>query len=382
VFALTPGHGHVYPTLPLAAALRDRGHAVSYAMIDAPVLRQAIESRGHEFVVLPPTQAEQQARFAEAWAELAGLEGEELEARGLARLFVPLVEPALDPLVAHLVRWRADLVVHELTGLFGPLAAAVVGIPSVDHGTGFGFPASARGAGDAMAPMWRERGLAPDRYAGIYRHLHLDLFPPSLPDPIVATLDPAAVRPMRPIALRSDAGDAGVPLPVTGRTRVVTTLGTVFDDDPAAWDAIERAVGGLGPGVEVLRLRPGAAFVPIGDALDGARVVVSHGGAGTVLAALAAGVPLVVVPRGADQHAISAAAVAAGVAVEAPPIAEAVAAAIDKVLDGDLDGGVARLRREIESMPAPDALVDVLVDVTRREPAWRTVSSGHGSPAS
>ncbi len=377
VFAINPGHGHLYPTLPLADALARAGHVTSYAMLDVPSLRAVVEARGHEFVVLPPSQAEQQARFAEAWADLAGLDPEALEAQGLARLFVPLVEPALDPLVAHLRRWRADLVVHELTTFFGPLAAAIVGIPSVDHGTGYGFVASARGAGDAMAPMWRAHGFEPDPLAGIYRHLHLDLFPPSLPDPIVATLDPTRVRPLRPVALRSDARTVG-PRDAAGSARVVATLGTVFDDDPSAWAAIEAALAGLD--VEVVRLRPGPGFVPIGDVVAGAGAMVSHGGAGTMLAALEMGVPSVVLPRGADQHAISAAAVRAGVAIEVDPEADQIADAVTRVLDGALAADVERVRGEMAAMPGPDELVPVLVELGRRDPAWQSVSSAHGPP--
>ena len=379
VFAITPGHGHVYPTLPLADALRRAGHTTTYAMIDAAPLRAAIEERGHRFVTLPPSQAEQQARFAEAWADLARLGPEQLEVRGLARLFVPLVEPSLDPLVALLRDDGADLVVHELTAFAGPLAAAMCAIPSVNHGTGFGFAASARGAGDAMAAAWRARDLEPDAMAGIYRTLHLEVFPPSLPNPILEVLDPARVRRVRPVALRSPS--ALVP-PAPSRPRVVATLGTVFDDDPAAWAAIDAGLDRLGAAVDVVVLRPGGSFVPLGDVVDGAAVVVAHGGAGTVLAALAAGAPLVLLPRGADQWNVAEAAVACGAASVVRPEAPAVEAGVRVALDGALTEGAARVGREIEAMPAPADLVEVLEAVARRGPGWQSVSSGHGPATS
>jgi UDP:flavonoid glycosyltransferase YjiC (YdhE family) len=379
VFAITPGHGHVYPTLPLADALRRAGHTTTYAMIDASPLRETIEERGHRFVALPPSQAEQQARFAEAWSDLAGLDAEQREVRGLARLFVPLVEPSLYPLVELLRDDGVDLVVHELTAFAGPLAAAMCSIPSVNHGTGFGFPASARGAGDAMADAWLAHDLEPDAMAGIYRTLHLEVFPPSLPNPILGALHPAQVRRVRPVALRSPGGAV---TPTSSRRRVVATLGTVFDDDPAAWAAIEQALGRLGPAVEVVSLRPGAGFVPVGDVVDGAAVVVAHGGAGTVLAALAAGVPLVLLPRGADQWNIAEAAAACGAASVVEPDAAVIEAAVRAALDGALDHGVALVRREIEAMPPPAELVEVLEAVARRGPDGQSVSSPHGPATS
>jgi UDP:flavonoid glycosyltransferase YjiC (YdhE family) len=41
--------------------------------------------------------------------------------------------------------------------------------------------------------------------------------------------------------------------------------------------------------------------VPLSDLLTGVSAVVAHGGGGTVLAALSRGLPLVLLPQGADQ---------------------------------------------------------------------------------
>ena len=63
--------------------------------------------------------------------------------------------------------------------------------------------------------------------------------------------------------------------------------------------------------------------------------VVSHGGSGTVLGALAAGLPLVLIPQGADQFENAARCERAGAAVVLPPdevTGDAVAAAVRLVL--------------------------------------------------
>jgi UDP:flavonoid glycosyltransferase YjiC (YdhE family) len=363
-FVITPGHGHLYPTLPLADALRAAGHEATYAMIDVAAFRQVVEARGHRYLAVPPSQEGQRQRFAEAWAEMADWSPDELQRRGLARLFVPLVGPSLDPIVEHLRSWRSDLVIHELTAFAGPLAAAIVGIPSVNHGTGFGFEASTFGAGEAMADMWAARGAQPDATAGIYRTLHLEPFPPSLPDPIVVHLDPERVQPIRPVALTTPGERSATRRP-SDRVRplVVATLGTVFDDDPDAWDVIDRSLGALD--VEVVWLRPDR-FVPIGDVIDDAAVVVAHGGAGTVLAAAAAEVPLVLLPRGADQHDIATAVVAAGIGAQVDEDPAAIAAAVTDALDGTFADRLHSVADEIRARPPPAEVVPLLEVVARR----------------
>jgi MGT family glycosyltransferase len=68
--------------------------------------------------------------------------------------------------------------------------------------------------------------------------------------------------------------------------RVLVTVGR--DRDPAG-------IGPVAPNVHV------AGWVPQGDVMPHAAVMVCHGGSGTVTAGLAGGVPMVVVPLFADQ---------------------------------------------------------------------------------
>ncbi len=101
--------------------------------------------------------------------------------------------------------------------------------------------------------------------------------------------------------------------------------------------------------------------MPIGQVIDQASVVVSHGGAGTVLAALSAGVPQVVLPRGADQFAIAGRAVEAGVALQVEAEPAAIGGAVTRALDDDrLVEASRRVRGELESMASPARVVAVL----------------------
>jgi MGT family glycosyltransferase len=121
--------------------------------------------------------------------------------------------------------------------------------------------------------------------------------------------------------------------------RVLMTVGREFDVE---------SLGALPPNLHVER------FVPQVDVFGHASVVVTHGGSGTTLGALAAGLPLVVVPLFADQpyNAKRVAAVGAGVVAEPPGMREA----IETVLgDEKFARGAARMAQEIAWLPPTDA---------------------------
>jgi MGT family glycosyltransferase len=128
--------------------------------------------------------------------------------------------------------------------------------------------------------------------------------------------------------------------------RVLITVGNDTD-----LDALDAAP----PNVRVER------FVPQRDVFGHASVVVSHGGSGTTLGALAAGLPLVVVPLFADQpdNARRVAAVGAGVVSEPAP--EPLAAAIQTVLtEPGYATAAGAIALEIASLPPADAAFDRL----------------------
>ncbi|MEA2188576.1 MAG: hypothetical protein QOK16_3587 [Solirubrobacteraceae bacterium] len=114
-----------------------------------------------------------------------------------------------------------------------------------------------------------------------------------------------------------------------------------------------------------------ARWVPQVDVLAHARVVVCHGGSGTTLGALAAGVPLIVTPLFADQpqNGRRIAAVGAGINVE-PSETGAIRSAIDpaalhdaiaRVLaDETFTRAAGAIAAEIGALPPADAALSVL----------------------
>ncbi len=110
--------------------------------------------------------------------------------------------------------------------------------------------------------------------------------------------------------------------------------------------------------VRVERYLPHSLLLPSCDA------VVAHGGSGTMLAALAHGLPLVLLPQGANQFSNAERCTAVGAAIRLlPPEVEpaAVRTAVRAVLE---QPGYRRRAREvagaIERMPAPHAVVPLL----------------------
>jgi MGT family glycosyltransferase len=127
---------------------------------------------------------------------------------------------------------------------------------------------------------------------------------------------------------------AGLPV------RVLMTIGRETDPDS------------LGAPPANVHVEP---WVPQADVLGRAAAVIGHGGSGTTLGSLAAGVPQVVVPLFADQpqNATRVAAVGAGLAAQAEP--DSIRDALQRILDDDsYRGAAAGIAAEMRALPPVD----------------------------
>jgi UDP:flavonoid glycosyltransferase YjiC (YdhE family) len=162
--------------------------------------------------------------------------------------------------------------------------------------------------------------------------------------------------------------------------RVLLTLGTVVSRnegvgvvrelvDAIAQEPIEVlvALGGdpaqLGPLPDSVRAHP---WLPLTVALPHCAAIVHHGGAGTCLAALAAGVPQVILPQAADQFLNADSLVTRGCAVRSTDNPDELRMAVRAVLSGALNGPVVQVRREIAQMPPPPTVAEALVTLLSR----------------
>ncbi len=374
LFTTRPLTGHVEPLRPLAAAARRRDHEVAFATGE-PVLSQL---RQHGLQTFQAGRGyETRAEFDPRAQEVATLDPEERRVVFFAELFVGIeLEPRLDDLIRVIAEWQPDVVVQEAGELAGPIAATLAGIPYVTVGFGAPLPVAVleRGASTA-APHWRARGLEAPPHGGLHRHLYVDPFPPSLQRAEITAIERQPTRLTPLVATTAD----DVPAWLTGLPRQPTayvSFGTVWNRRLDLFQVVIGAAGDLGvnliitvgangdptalgpqpPHVQVHRFIPQAQILPSCDA------IVCHCGSGTMLGAIAHGLPQLVLPQGADQFENAALLTTAGAARALLPGAvdpASVRRELRAVLDDDaLRAGARRLRDELDAMPSPEAAIE------------------------
>jgi UDP:flavonoid glycosyltransferase YjiC (YdhE family) len=367
--------GHVTPLVPIATALVSAGHEVRFAT--GPDLHTRVRQHGLTPVTAGPSGAEAFA-FSERSPLLAKLAPNERGAATFTQVVAPAKLPELERILAD---WRPDLVIHEATDFAAPIAAAAAGVPTVTQGWGLvpllgqTVPAPAD-----VHELWRSRGLQPEPYAGMFGALHLHPAPRSLqPDAHVPVgrLQPMQLeRPaMRGAELPAWVDDLGR----HGRPVAYVSLGThTYFSQPEPWRVVLRALetldievvatvgehidpATLGPWPDTFHLQ---RWLNLPGLLPRCNLAVCHAGAGTMLACLAAGLPLVLAPRAADQFENGAACVRTRVGRVVMPEtfgSQAIRQAVDCLLEDDSYAVAAdRLRAEIEAMPRPSEVVPML----------------------
>jgi UDP:flavonoid glycosyltransferase YjiC (YdhE family) len=376
LFSSTTGFGHVIPMLPLARAFLDAGHDVLWAT--GAHSHSVLEAAGIPAVACGPAASEDARLRAGVRGPAAEIAPPDRAAFVFPRMFGEALTP---PMAADLLpaarAWGPDLLVHENGELSSPLVGAVLGVPSLTHA--FGGPVPARhlaAAGERLAGLWGEHGLEVPPYAGCFESVYLDICPASVrSEPMDHITD---AQPLRPVP---HTGGGTGPAPTTDREEaplVYVTMGTVQN----------RALD-LGPLVSALAELPVRVLVAVGHDGDPASLgqqpahvrverwvdqpqvlrqcaaVVSHGGSGTFLGALAEGRPQLCMPQAADQFRNAEGGLQAGAALVLMPgeiSPPAVVAAVSRLLDdSSLREAAGRVAEEIASMPSPEQVVDDLV---------------------
>jgi UDP:flavonoid glycosyltransferase YjiC (YdhE family) len=309
--------GHVLPLAPLAEALLAAGHEV---LVAAPQRRHpTADALGAPLASVGEPSDDTIAPFH---ARIGGLSARDAQPLVIADGFTRArAGAALDDLDAIVADVAPDLIVRESHELAGAVVAARHGVPHVRVALG-----TAAGEADVM----RFAGLAVDQLAArlglssgvVPRALRaapaITFLPPALDPPLPgAPVHRFALRERRPARL-------GGPL-------VYASLGTIAGSMPAFAGLHRRvadALAGLDAEVIVSAGDPRSAdprldpWVDEPELLRRASVMVTHGGHGSVLGALAQGVPLVVVPLFASDQWDNADAVersGAGIAVRGFP---------------------------------------------------------------
>jgi UDP:flavonoid glycosyltransferase YjiC (YdhE family) len=368
LFSSTSGAGHVLPMVPLAQAFAEAGHDVLWATTAQAV--PLLTASGVDAVAAGAHGEDEVTLRGAVVAASQELPGAERAAYVFPRMFGAALTP---PMAADLLDlasgWRPHLLVHEQAELAAPLVGAVLGLPVVTHSFGTAIPPpTLHEAGHQLAPLWRAHGLDVPPHAGCFAAGYLDICPPSVQ---TTTTDhiPGVIA-LRPVSAAPAAHVAGTPL-------VYVTLGTFHRSAALLRELALRAAAlpvrvlvSTGPGIEpeALGLLPDHVeverWVDQPAVLDRCTAVVSHGGSGTFLGALARGLPQLCAPQAADQFRNAEAGARAGAALLLEhPAGEAVTAAVGRVVaDQSIRAAAVRVAEEIAAMPAPGAVVRLLAE--------------------
>ena len=376
-FAANPALGHLLPLIPLALAARAAGHEVR--VVGGASLARPLADTGLVHVVAgPPDLPSVFARIPQR----DGLTGRRLAAVTWGRAFAGIIaEEMASGLLALAGSWLPDLVVHEDSEQGSWIAAERLEVPHIALQATAWRGSSYRLSAEPLNALRGRYGLPADPdLASWHRYGFFTTRPPVLHNPDDPM--PAGTSPIRPSAPDEAGGEPpGWPDRVGergDRPRIVVTMGTLMagrvETMSQILDGLETLdvdiVATVGHDLDPATLgkrRPTtrvARYVPMRPLLDGASLLVFHGGSGTMLAGLAAGVPLVILPIAADQPENAERCRAAGVARVLPPddrgagaVGDAAAAMLG---DAAFRAAAAVARDQIAAMPAPADVLPAL----------------------
>lgn len=375
LFCCTAAEGHFRPLVPLAAEAARQRHDVAFA--SASSFRNRVGAAGFELLAAGIDRDELELRYAPYLKEVLAMKPGERRPYAFAWRFGAVDAPAkVEELLDAAINWQPDLIVHESADLAAPLVADALGIHSVQHGFGRRVPAVCfEQAATLMDPVWAALGLAPAALCGAFRGDYIDICPPSLRPPAVQ--DGVPVLEMRTTSPLTEETSQSWRPPSPGLRTVYVTLGTMFNDlsvfrvlldGLSQVDCAVVATIGRDKDPKLLEPLPANAiverFIPQDEVLSHAQATVCHGGSGSTLAALAHGLPMLMLPQAADQfenaqvcQEIGAALVLMPGELSANSVHTAVASLLD---DPTYTENARRVAAEISSMQPPAAVLAIL----------------------
>jgi UDP:flavonoid glycosyltransferase YjiC (YdhE family) len=373
LFTFVGGHGHFEPLVPIARAAGVMGHEVAFGC--APSMVSTVKAAGFNVSAIGTGTSSAPKRIS-----LRPLDSER-EDRDLRDRFARRAAAYRLPYIMTLcARWQPSVLVCDETDFGAVLAAERLRLPfATVLVIAAGSFVRTEVVGEALNELRAEYGMPPDpELEMLSRYLVLSPFPHSFRDP--AHPLPATAHTFRPSMLGSAEGSAPAwSSALPGAPAVYFTLGTIFNMESG--DLFARVQTGLrelpinllvtvGNQIDPAELGPHPANVHVeryisqSSVLPYCDLVVSHGGSGSVIGALAHGLPSVLIPLGADQPLNAGRCAALGVARVLDPVeatSESVrAAAADVISDPVYRRNAEGLRDEIAALPEPADAVGLL----------------------
>jgi UDP:flavonoid glycosyltransferase YjiC (YdhE family) len=357
-----PLTGHLLPLVPLAAAMRAQGHDVTVA--SGGEVRSVAGFPVHDIGsrlrlrLLGLTLAATHPRLV--GPEMRGTAG----TAAVGPMFGAINARLVGEVAALAEAVRPDLIVHEPLAVAGAVVAAARGVPAVlVSGMLWNGP-------ELVAATAVDRAMAT---AAV--RLGVTELPP--PAEVVATAPRSVVGPRDGLLMRPGGGAVGAAAPdwllrPTGRPRLLVSHSTVAGGGVAHVRRVVADAGAVDAEIVLVRapaklvrsglpanVRP-VGWVPMEQVLPHADAIVHHGGAGTTLAALAAGRPQLVVVGAGDRR-YNGRRVAARGAGLATTSAEIDASVLRTVLTAaPLRVAAGEVAAEIAAMPPPEEVAPVL----------------------
>jgi UDP:flavonoid glycosyltransferase YjiC (YdhE family) len=367
------GNGHFAPLLPVAKAMRAAGHEVRFA--GQRTMVSVVEAAGFACF--------QTSRDLSGDGVRRPLVAPDAEREDIAlrdHFAGSIARSRARDLLSIFDQWRPDLIVCDEADFGATIAAERCGIP---HATVLVMASGAFVRPEllcgALNTLRAEFDLPPDPdLEMLHRHLSVSPFPPSFRDPAFPL--PSTARSIRPAVFDTPPADAPEWLAHLGEKPVIYfTLGTIFNIESG--NLFGRVLDGLrdldadvivtvGREIDPAELGPQPAnvrierFIPQAAVLPHLDLVVSHGGSGTVIGALAYGIPQIVIPLGADQmlNAKRVDATGAGRVMDAITLtpADVEQSASEVLEDASCRIAAKRLRDEIAELPDVESVVPEL----------------------
>ncbi|MER6137029.1 glycosyltransferase [Streptomyces sp. NPDC001815] len=320
LFASLGNYGHIFPLVPLAQAAREAGHEVWFAtseqfhpILDTEQLRPVTSG-------LTVPEAFIEAAGGQAFLEANGgaVQASDIPPEVLADLAVKafgsvLPRTVFADLTPVLESVGPDLVVYESFNPGAGFAAAAAGVPALCHG--IGRVTSNALIGKELFATAGDLGVAGKIGHGpTFGNPYIEICPPAVQDQEFLASG-VQVIPQRPASF-SKPGELPAHVTQGEGPLVYLSFGTVVGSAQRLRTAIEGllpldvrilvATSDLVDPAELGELPDrvtALSWVPQPEALRHATAIVHHGGHGTTLASLAAGLPQLILPAENDGFA-------------------------------------------------------------------------------
>ncbi|WP_433342989.1 nucleotide disphospho-sugar-binding domain-containing protein [Micromonospora sp. CA-111912] len=381
---------HYYPMVPLGWALRAAGHEVRVA--STPSLVDAIITTGLPAVAvgkdidIAGRARDGKLHDHERWpsdpAKLSGVQQNLV--RQMGHTMVEVADAMTDDLVKFARSWQPDLIVHESITFAAPVAAEVLGIPTVAHTVGMPFAPGMTVRKDAPPPspayvrLYEKFGVAPRAAPSAW----IDPCPPSMRVPGETSAPRLSVQYV-PYNAPGAMPEWLIEPPTRPRVCITWGTSTVRMIGDAVTGLLSQAIEAVSSlGVDVVLTVSAATRAALGAVPDGVRVaeslplhvllpncraIVHPGGVGTALTAGIYGVPQLVVTQFSDQLTIGDVIAASGAGhhlLHTETTVERIKSHVVELLDDqECRKAARRLQQEIASQPAPAELVPKLVEL-------------------